>query len=210
MNRLHKYGYLIAALLALVSAPLQASFSDLTPPSSSNGEWAIEAVQESDNQAYFQAFQSSQAMLNRTLGWGWPTGKLTVEGNLDTMRYYVEQRQRQRSYTYVIRDAQHRRLQGALFVNPVQRRPGVSGFRVSDFDIEVTFWLNQAGQESEISDALIPQITQWFRDDWGVRTVLFPISRDNHYARQQLEQANLQFVADNSNNNEMLYRFRAR
>ena len=210
MTWLRQYRWMLAGLLMLVSAPLYASFAELEAPQENEGAWSIEALQETDSAAYFQALRSSQAMLFRTLGWGWPTGKLTLETNLDTMRFYVEQRESRRSYSYVVRERQSRRLHGAVFINPVQNRLGIEGFRAADFDIEVTYWLDQTAQDSPISDEFIGQLTNWLRAEWGVNNVLFPVAQTNHYARQQLEQANLRYLSSDANNQELLYRFDAR
>lgn len=201
--------YLLWLSCAVVSASAHASFSSLEAPEQDEGVWLIQVAQEQDSAAYFNAFQSSQPMLYRTLGWGWPTAKLTLESNVDTMRFYEQQHANNRAYTYVIRDGQ-RRIRGALFVNPVQSRPGLMGFDASQFEVEVTFWLNQQGQDSSAANELVPQIADWLRDDWGVRSALFPAARSNRFARQQYEGAGFDFVAEDSNNNEILYRFRAR
>lgn len=210
MTRIRQYGYMLAGLLMVASTPLYADFSKLEAPSESQGAWSIESVQEADNAAYFQALQSSQGMLFRTLGWGWPTGKLTLETNLDTLRFYIEQRQNRRAYSYVVRDSESRRLHGAVFVNPVQTRRGVPGFRAADYAMEVTFWLDKEALESSLNGEFINQLTNWLSDEWQVGHVVFPISYANHYAREQLEQANLSYVADDANNRELLYRFDAR
>ena len=204
-------GLTITLSLALVPVSrAQTSLEDVEAPERSQGAWHIEALQESDNQDYFHALQSSQGMLYRTLGWGWPAGRLTAEANLDTMRYYTEQREKRRAYTYVLRDAESGQLHGALFISPTQERPGVGVYNPRSFDLEVTFWLSQAGQDLPISSKLIPQVTGWLREAWNAEQVLFPIAETNHFARQQLEQADLIFLANNANNNELLYRFDAR
>ncbi|RAJ95378.1 GNAT family N-acetyltransferase [Aliidiomarina maris] len=200
-------GAVLAVMMMSSSHARELAFE---PAPASDEKWAIEPLQETDNQAYFQAFRSSQAMLLRTLGWGWPTPRLTPEGNLDTIRFYLQQHESQRGYTYVIRDAAHRRIRGAVFINPVQQRAGVNGFRAADYQAEVTFWLNQAGQESGDADALVPQLLTWLRDDWGLERVLFPSASSNQFARGQFEQSRLEFVAENANNDEILHRYRAR
>ena len=210
MNMARMNAILWVCFTVILAMPAHAALDQLEAPQGRDGAWRIEAIQESDNPDYFRALQSSQSMLYETLGWGWPTARLTAEANLDTMRYYVEQRERRRSYSYVLRDAESGQLHGALFVGPVQARPGVQGFNPRSYDFEVTFWLAQTGQDLPISATLIPEITAWLRDAWRAKHVLFPIAQTNHFARQQLEQADLLFLANNANNNELLYRFDAR
>lgn len=210
MNMARIYGVFCVWVALTLATPAHANLDQVEAPQSSVGKWRIEAVQESDSQDYFRAMQSSQSMLYKTLGWGWPTGRLSAEINLDTMRYYVEQRERRRSYAYVMRDAESGHLHGALFIGRVQERPGVQGFNPHHYDLEVTFWLAQTGQDLPISADLITEVTEWLRDAWDAEQVLFPIAETNHFARQQLEQADLRFLANNANNNELLYRFDAR
>lgn len=210
MNVACMYGVFWVCVAMILAMPAHAHLDQLEAPQSNDGAWRIEAIQESDNQDYVRALQSSQSMLYETLGWGWPTGRLTAEANLDTMRYYIEQRERRRSYSYVLRDAESGQLHGALFIGPAQERPGVQGFDPHSYDLEVTFWLAQTGQDLPIIATLIPEITAWLRDAWHAEQVLFPIAQTNHFARQQLEQADLLFLANNANNNELLYRFDAR
>lgn len=210
MNWVRICGVFLVWLGLALSGAVQANLDGLQAPQSTQGAWLIEALQETDNQDYFRALQSSQSMLYRTLGWGWPTGRLTAEANLDTMRFYVEQRDRRRSYSYVLRDAESGDLHGALFIGPAQVRPGLEGFNPRSYDVEVTFWLNQNGQDLPISTDLVTEVTRWLHEAWAVEQVLFPITQTNHFARQQLEQADLVFVANNANNNELLYRFDAR
>lgn len=212
-NRLIKVLYwpaLLAFAVVCFSLPVQAQLNHLEAPAKSEGAWAIETLQVSDNQAYYQAYISSLAMLQRTLGWGWPSAKQTPEGNQDTMRFHAEQHAAQRAFSYVIREADHRILRGALFINPVQARAGLPDFSAHNFEVEVTFWLNKPGQDAAQAEQLVTQITDWLVNDWGVRRALFPVARSNEFARQQLELHGFELVTEDRNNDEILYAFRAR
>lgn len=202
--------FLGALSILAMSVQVQAQLSELEAPDESAGAWHIETLQVSDNQAYYQAYASSQAMLQRTLGWGWPSTKQTAESNEDTMRFHADQHQRQRAYSYVIREGGPSALRGAVFINPVQPRTGLPGFSAHDFQVEVTFWLNQQGQASAQADQLMPQLRDWLADEWGIRSALFPVARSNHFTLQQLERHGFQMVVEDRNNDEILYSFRAR
>lgn len=201
---------MLALSMLIWSFQVHAQLADLTPPENSMGAWHIETLQVSDNLAYYQGYTTSQAMLQRTLGWGWPSAKQTPEGNEDTMRFHVEQHAQHRAFSYVIRDAEERALRGAVFINPVQSRVGLPGFSAHNFQVEVTFWLNQQGQESSQVDQLLPQLSEWLTNEWGIRTALFPVARSNSFALQQLERHGFVMVTEDRNNDEILYSFRAR
>lgn len=198
------------ALLLTLSVQAQAQLSQFQVQTESEGAWSIQALEIADNQAYYQAYLSSQAMLYQTLGWGWPSTKQTAEGNEDTMRFHVEQHEAKRAFTYAIREPQHLRLHGALFINPVHSRSGLPGFSAQDYEVEITFWLNQQGQESAQADQLIAQVNQWLAQEWGIQSALYPVARSNQFARQQLEQQGLELVTEDRNSGELLYSFRAR
>lgn len=210
LRKLFSKPALWGAVLLTLSVQAQAQLSQLQVQAESEGAWSIQALEIADNQAYYQAYLSSQAMLYRTLGWGWPSTKQTAEGNEDTMRFHVEQHEAKRAFTYVIREPQHLTLHGALFINPVHSRSGLPGFSAQDYEVEITFWLNQQGQESAQADQLIAQVNQWLAQEWGIQSALYPVARSNQFARQQLEQQGLELVTEDRNSGELLYSFRAR
>lgn len=200
----------MSVLLLGFSLQVQAQLSQLQAPSESEGAWHIEALKVEDNQAYYQAFMSSQPMLHRTLGWGWPSTKQTAEGNQDTMRYHVQQHAAQRAYSYVIREPEQGGVRGGLLISPVQRRNGLPAFNAGDYQVEVTFWLNQQGQDSAQADKLLSQIKQWLGNDWAIHSALFPVAHSNQFTRQQLEAHGFELVTEGRDNDEILYSFRAR
>lgn len=202
--------FLWGVVALCMSMQAQAQLSQLQVQAESEGAWRIQPLEVADNQAYYQAYQSSQAMLYRTLGWGWPSTKQTAEGNEDTMRFHVEQHEAKRAFTYVIRESDHLALRGALFINPVHSRSGLPGFDSDRYEVEVTFWLNQQGQDSAQADELMGQINQWLAQEWGIRSILYPIAQSNQFARQQAERHGLQLVTEDRNSGELLYTFRAR
>lgn len=200
----------LVLVMYIMSLPAQAQLTDLSAPEKSDGAWSIEALQVSDNQAYYQAYAGSQAMLQRTLGWGWPSAKQTLEGNEDTMRFHVDQHAQKRAFSYVLREADHLMLRGAVFVDAVQTRVGLPDFSADDFQVEVTFWLNRQGQESEQAEQLVPQLRDWLASEWDIRSALFPVARSNEFALQQLERHGFERVTEDPSKDEILYSFRAR
>ena len=202
-----KYIYL---LLLGVCWQAQAQLTQLQAPDESQGAWHIEALTVEHNQAYFQAFMSSQPMLYRTLGWGWPSTKQTAESNLDTMRYHEQQHAEQRAFSYVIREPDEGNVRGGLLISPVQNRHEMPAFNASDYQVEVTFWLNQQGQESVQAGKLLSQVQQWLATEWAIQSALFPVARSNQFTRQQLDTHRFELVTENRNNDEILYSFRAR
>lgn len=200
----------LAVICMLFSGSALAGFSDLVPPDSSfRQSWTIEPLAVSDNAAYFQAFQSSQRFLYDSLGWGWPTVKQTQESNEDTMRFHVEQHQAGQAYSFALRESQHLRLRGAIFVNPIQSRLGLPGFSPNQYQAEVTFWLNEAGQSDEHVNDLITDIQDWLVNEWGITQALLPIATSNRFAHTQFELHEVNLVNTDSNTNELLYSFRA-
>lgn len=184
--------------------------SDAEVPNGYEGSWRFVALERADAAAYFSASQASRAMLYRTLGWGWPTSKQTLESNTDTIEFHLQQHQQGVAYTYSIRDLQHRQLRGAIFIAQPQSRRDMPGYQPSEYDYEVTFWLNETGQLSDQGGELVADIVDWLVSDWGAEQVLFPAHQSNIYARNQFEKNGFQRIADDVPNNEVLYRFRAR
>lgn len=209
-----KFGYVlpISALiiaLCLSQGAFALSFGQIQPSAGDQGDWIIEPLAEQHNQEYFTAMQNSQVMLFETLGWGWPTAKMSVEGNLDTMRFHVEQHQSNAAFSYIVRDSENRQLRGAVFIHPPQQRSGVVGYRVADYSAEVTFWLNEAGQNSARGDQFVPQLLQWLRQEWELELVLLPVAGQNVFSRYQLDAAGLSSLSRVHDESEWLYRFNA-
>lgn len=200
----------MGVLLLCFSLQAQAQLSQLQAPSESKGAWHIETLEVEHNQAYYQAFMSSQPMLYRTLGWGWPSTKQTAESNQDTMRYHVQQHAAQRAFSYVIRDPEEGNVHGGLFISAVQKRDGLPAFNASNYQVEVAFWLDQQGQDSAQADELLSQVRDWLASDWAIHSALFPIAHSNQFARQQLEAHGFELVTEGGNYDEILYSFRAR
>lgn len=201
---------LLAVVCMMFSGSVLADFSKLEPPDGSfRQSWTIEPLSVADNTTYFQAFQSSQRSLYDSLGWGWPTVKQTQESNEDTMRYHVEQHQAGQAYSYALRESQHLQLRGAIFVNPVQLRSGLPGFSPNQYQAEVTFWLNEAGQSDEQVNDLITDMRDWLVNEWGITQVLLPIAASNRFAQTQLELHEVNLVTTDPNTNKLLYSFRA-
>lgn len=189
---------------------LASSFSQLQPSSGDKAAWLIEPLSEVHNQAYYDAMKESQWMLFETLGWGWPTTKMSAEQNLDTMRFHVEQHQLKAAYSYVILDSSNNQLRGAVFIAPAQRRSGLTGYTAAEYSAEVTFWLNEAGQRSSYAADLVPQLLQWLTNDWSMGMVLFPVAEQNVFTRHHLEAAGLSTLSRRYTDNERLYQFDAR
>lgn len=198
-------------LLLTLFAPLGvwAAWDDVAAADAYQGSWSIERLQVEHNRAYFDAAQSSQAMLFRSLGWGWPSSKASAERNLDTMQFHVRQHDAGEVYSYVLFSPDGD-LNGGLFVAPVQARPGLPGFEPARYQAEVTFWVNESGQSGESGSALLGDILQWLREDWAITSVLLPISTSNEFARREFTSYDLRLVRENSNADELLYQFRAR
>ncbi|MGX5915070.1 GNAT family N-acetyltransferase [Aliidiomarina sp. Khilg15.8] len=203
----------MSRLLALITLflPLVAwgAWDDIEAADDYHGTWYIERLQAEHNRAYFDAAQSSQAMLFNSLGWGWPSSKSSAERNLDTMHFHAGQHDAGEVYSYVLLGPD-RELHGAVFLSPVQPRPGLPGFNAARFQLEVTFWVNEAGQSAEVAPELLADILQWLREDWDVRNVLFPIATSNDFARTAFSSHDIRLLRENNNADEVLYQFRAR
>ncbi|RUO24408.1 hypothetical protein CWE09_11120 [Aliidiomarina minuta] len=197
-------------LLIFWQNPLAASWQDIQPADSYHNVWSIEPLQERHSYAYYSAYQSSQSMLESTLGWGWPTAKISREMNQDTVQYHREQHVNGATYSYIIRDSEHEQIMGAVFVAPVQNRRGLPDFDGSSYQAEVTFWMNEAGQEHEQGPDFVADLLLWLEENWGFSRVLLPAYEDNDFARQQFEAHNLGLVIRDPESQELLYRFRAR
>lgn len=202
--------FIVSMLLWAFAATGQSDLTQYDAPQEYQDDWRFVVLSEDDSVAYYGAAQASRRMLYQTLGWGWPTSKQTLESHTDTIQFHVQQHNEGAAYTYVIMEPQHRQLRGALFISRVQNRSDVPGFDAADYQFEITFWLNEAGQSAQHSSRLVANIVQWVRDEWDVESVLFPTSRANIFARNQFEQNNFEMVAEDVNSNELLYRFRAR
>lgn len=203
---------LIASVTLLVvwQSPLKADWQAVEPADSYRNTWSIEPLQESHSNAYFNAYQSSQSMLLDTLGWGWPTSKISREMNQDTVQYHREQHVSGVSYSYVVRDPEHQQIMGAVFVSEVQSRRGLPDFDGSSYQAEVTFWMSEMGQEHQQGADFVPDLLRWLEEGWGFNRVLLPAHEDNEFAREQFEARNLGVVTRDPESQELLYSFRAR
>lgn len=200
----------MCVLLLGFSLQAQAQLSQLQAPSENQGAWHFEVLKAEHNQAYYEAFMDSQPMLYRTLGWGWPSTKQTAESNQDSMRYHAQQHAAQRAFSYVIREPEQGSVRGGLHIGPVQSRDGLPAFNAGEYQVEVTFWLNQQGQDSAQADKLLSQIKQWLATEWAIHSALFPVAHSNQFTRQQLEAHGFELVTEGRDNDEILYSFRAR
>lgn len=201
--------WLISTLMWGWASVALANLSDIEPSDSYDGRWQFERLQEAHNASYFSALRRSQRHLYDTLGWGWPTSKISQEGNLDSMRYHQQQHDDGQAYSYVIIEPEHRLLKGGLFISSVQRRSGVSGFNPQHHDMEITFWLNEDGQAHDQGAQLITELLNWLEQDWDVASAIFPIAETNHFARELAEMSALSLLAEDRDTGELLYRYRA-
>jgi hypothetical protein len=200
----------LVALLLLLPAAAWGAWDSIEPAGDFQGQWRIERLAPDHNRAYFEASQSSQSMLFESLGWGWPSNKASLERNLDTMQFHYQQHSDGKAYSYALLSPGEEQLRGAVFVAPVQQRPGLPGFEHDQYQMEITFWVNQAGQSDAAAAQLVPDIMHWLEQEWAVTSVLFPVSSTNEFARRELNAQGTSLVHENENADELLYHFRAR
>lgn len=197
-------------LLLTTSFAAWGNWDDVEAAGDYAGTWHIERLQPDHNRAYFEAHQSSAAMLRESLGWDWPGSKASAERNLDTMQFHYQQHEDGEAFSYVLLSPEDKELVGAVFVAPVQTRPDLPGFEPDNYSAEVTFWFNEAGQNHAAASDLMGDLLQWLDDEWELRSVLFPVATSNEFARREFSAHNLRLVQENQNNAELLYQFRAR
>lgn len=198
--------------LLLLTMPLTAwgNWDDVEAAGDYEGTWHIERLQPDHNRDYFEAHQNSSAMLRDTLGWDWPGSKASAERNLDTMEFHHQQHEDGEAFSYVLLTPEEGALVGAVFVAPVQARPDLPEFEQDEYTAEVTFWLNEAGQNHDAASDLLGDVFQWLEQEWELRSVLFPVATSNEFARREFSAHSLRLVHENQNNDELLYQFRAR
>lgn len=204
-----RYSFIILlALFFSVTAQAHLLADDDTIPTVWDGQhWLVMPLNEADNEAYYEAHQSSASYLYHALGWGWPTRKITREINLSMVRHHINQHQLRDSFTYVVRAQGKQAIVGAIYINQVNReRRHVPNFNAAEFMAEMTFWFTEETETSVHAASLLSEIFAWLQQEWQFSAVLLPVHKNYNFIHERMDQLEYKPFSTDADTSEQLYR----
>jgi hypothetical protein len=145
-------------------------------------QMALEPLKPEHAELDYAAFMGSREHLRRTLQWGnWPGDDATVEENRADLERHWREHQANEAYTYAVLAPDRSRSLGCVYLKPLPQgeqvptaianlpRPGV----------RIAYWVVEDSLANDLDHHLVQRMTRWLRSDWGVRTILMPIHRND-------------------------------
>ncbi len=116
----------------------------------------------------YRAVMANIDIIRKTRGGDWPTAELTFEDDQIDLAWHQREFERRTSFAYAVMSLDETECLGCVYLYP----PGERGEATASAEVDVSFWVVQAGFDRGLYAKLFGAIRRWL-EDWPFERIAY-------------------------------------